>query len=96
MISAATEANIRLANGDQTNQIERSMPVFPGPFIAPFEEWYDLHRDSPYPSASKKLELASAAGMSVAQVDNWFYNKRSGEKKDSQFLYNGRSPMLIT
>jgi hypothetical protein len=48
--------------------------------IAPFEEWYNLHRDDPYPSLAVKVELASAAGKSVEQVSNWFNNKRCREK----------------
>lgn len=54
-----------------------------GAFIAPFEEWYDLHRDDPYPSLAEKVELANVAGKSVEQVSNWFSNKRCREKKCS-------------
>jgi Homeobox KN domain len=48
---------------------------------APLEEWYNLHRQSPYPTLDEKAQLARASGKTMKQVCNWFSNKRSRDKE---------------
>jgi hypothetical protein len=45
------------------------------------EEWYNLHRESPYPTLEEKVQLAGASGKSVKQVGTWFSNKRTRDKE---------------
>jgi len=43
-------------------------------------EWYDKHRDYPYPSKEEKAQLAVASGKSFKQVSEWFTNRRARQK----------------
>ncbi|CAG2226914.1 unnamed protein product [Mytilus edulis] len=40
-------------------------------------DWYDFHIYNPYPTETEKEQLASIAGITVAQVKSWFANRRS-------------------
>ena len=40
-------------------------------------EWYAQHEIKPYPSVREKTALATASGLSVAQVATWFSNRRN-------------------
>merc|ERR1711962_1726259 len=45
-------------------------------------EYFYSHLSNPYPSEEAKEELARKCGISVAQVSNWFGNKRIRYKKN--------------
>jgi len=45
-------------------------------------EYFYSHLSNPYPSEEAKEELARQCGISVAQVSNWFGNKRIRYKKN--------------
>ncbi len=45
-------------------------------------EYFYSHLSNPYPSEEEKEELARQCGISVAQVNNWFGNKRIRYKKN--------------
>lgn len=45
-------------------------------------EYFYSHLSNPYPSEEAKEELAVKCGISVAQVSNWFGNKRIRYKKN--------------
>eukprot|EP00956_Cyclotella_meneghiniana_P029386 scaffold70922_cov33-Cyclotella_meneghiniana.AAC.1 len=40
-------------------------------------KWYADHETNPYPSNEEKQELATASGLSVERVIQWFTNKRT-------------------
>lgn len=40
------------------------------------QKWLLENFRDPYPSPSKKLEMARASKLSVGQVSNWFINAR--------------------
>ncbi|CAC5361343.1 unnamed protein product [Mytilus coruscus] len=40
-------------------------------------DWYDFHIYNPYPTETEKEQIASIAGITVAQVKSWFANRRS-------------------
>jgi len=44
-------------------------------------EYFNTHLANPYPSEETKEELARQCGITVAQVNNWFGNKRIRYKK---------------
>lgn len=43
--------------------------------------WWEAHSSDPYPSEEEKAVLASAANLTLVQVNNWFSNKRVRSKK---------------
>lgn len=40
-------------------------------------EWYNGHRENPYPNKQDKLKMATEGGITVSQVKSWFANKRN-------------------
>ena len=44
---------------------------------AVLEEWFQVHKDSPYPSEAEKEVLAEKCGLTTKQVRNWFANRRN-------------------
>ena len=46
------------------------------------QEYVDSHLSLPYPSPDEKAELASKAGMTVTQINNWFINYRARHWED--------------
>ena len=44
-------------------------------------EWFEIHRENPYPDDSQKRALADQAGVGVEQVSNWFSNRRNRRLK---------------
>ncbi|OJD31360.1 homeobox transcription [Diplodia corticola] len=40
------------------------------------KNWFQQHADSPYPSDEEKNHLATATGLTSAQISNWFINAR--------------------
>jgi len=46
----------------------------------PLQQWYDKHRDYPYPSKEEKAQLAVDSGKSFKQVCEWFTNRRARQK----------------
>ena len=44
-------------------------------------EWFESHRDNPYPDDAEKRALADQAGVGVEQVSNWFSNRRNRRLK---------------
>jgi len=50
--------------------------------IEGLNEYFYSHLSNPYPSEEAKEELARQCGISVAQVNNWFGNKRIRYKKN--------------
>ena len=53
--------------------------------------WMMAHFSNPYPSDEEKLALASAAAISVDQVNNWFINARVREWKPLMRKNQGRT-----
>ena len=49
-------------------------------------KWYEDHISYPYPSEQEKVQLASAGGITLTQVNAWFANRRnrSGNTKPKQ------------
>lgn len=39
-------------------------------------EWFDQHKDSPYPTDEEKDELAQRSGLLPSQISTWFINER--------------------
>ncbi|KAI6176626.1 Pre B-cell leukemia transcription factor 1 [Aphelenchoides bicaudatus] len=54
---------------------------FPKKATRVLNEYFESHMKHPYPDEPTKLRLAQACGVSVAQVSNWFGNKRIRFKK---------------
>ncbi|KAK3585108.1 hypothetical protein CHS0354_004297 [Potamilus streckersoni] len=50
--------------------------------------WFDSHRDNPYPLEEEKKELALQCGITLAQVKSWFANKRSRTNKTRKQVPN--------
>ncbi|KAK3585110.1 hypothetical protein CHS0354_004299 [Potamilus streckersoni] len=50
--------------------------------------WFDSHRDNPYPLEEEKKELALQCGITPAQVKSWFANKRSRTNKTRKQIPN--------
>ena len=46
-------------------------------------KWYAEHETNPYPSNEEKQELATASGLSVERVIQWFTNKRMEMRRKS-------------
>ncbi|KAF2085500.1 hypothetical protein K490DRAFT_9415, partial [Saccharata proteae CBS 121410] len=40
------------------------------------KQWFEDHKDSPYPSEDEKTALCERTGLSLNQVSNWFINAR--------------------
>ena len=40
------------------------------------KRWWNEHDTHPYPTKAEKQELASASGLTVTQVDNWYTKRR--------------------
>ncbi|KAF2433454.1 hypothetical protein EJ08DRAFT_555005, partial [Tothia fuscella] len=41
-----------------------------------FKEWFQEHKDSPYPSEDEKQRLCDMTKLNMSQVNNWFINAR--------------------
>ncbi|KAI6235827.1 Kvs-4 [Aphelenchoides besseyi] len=54
---------------------------FPKKATKVLNEYFEAHMDDPYPSDETKEQLAKACNVTVAQVSNWFGNKRIRFKK---------------
>lgn len=54
---------------------------FPKKATRILNEYFESHMDQPYPDEQTKQRLAIVCGVSVAQVSNWFGNKRIRFKK---------------
>ncbi|KAK3598149.1 hypothetical protein CHS0354_030671 [Potamilus streckersoni] len=50
--------------------------------------WFDSHRDNPYPLEEEKKELALQCGITLDQVKSWFANKRSRTNKTRKQVPN--------
>jgi hypothetical protein len=51
--------------------------LLPCKSVALLNNWYQQHEHNPYPTDKDKTQLASAAGLTHAQVKAWFANKRN-------------------
>jgi len=49
---------------------------FPKKATRILNEYFEAHMKHPYPDEATKIRLANACGVSIAQVSNWFGNKR--------------------
>jgi len=58
----------------------RSRPAVSRNSLAVLEEWYQLHLEHPYPTASQVELLACRSKLTTEQVKKWFGNKRSRSK----------------
>lgn len=53
-----------------------------------FKQWYDEHKDYPFPNKEQQKALAAQANLTQAQVNRWFTNarNRSGFNKDNPHI----------
>ena len=58
----------------------RNRPAMSRQSLSVLEEWYQLHLEHPYPTASQVEFLASRSKLNTEQVKKWFGNKRSRSK----------------
>lgn len=60
------------------------------------KEWYAAHSSKPYPDGDEKERLCQETGLSMKQLDYWFWNKRKREKMKAAPGYapkkRGRKP----
>eukprot|EP00768_Dysnectes_brevis_P000165 gnl/Dysnectes_brevis/10369_a20457_191.p1 GENE.gnl/Dysnectes_brevis/10369_a20457_191~~gnl/Dysnectes_brevis/10369_a20457_191.p1 ORF type:complete len:256 (-),score=-16.49 gnl/Dysnectes_brevis/10369_a20457_191:16-783(-) len=64
-----------------TSQARKRTRTFPSSAKAILMEWFEAHRDHPYPTPGEKHQLSLHAGISVDQVSNWYGNQRQRAKK---------------
>mmetsp|Transcript_11348 Transcript_11348/g.46083 ORF Transcript_11348/g.46083 Transcript_11348/m.46083 type:complete len:280 (-) Transcript_11348:656-1495(-) len=58
--------------------------------ISVLNDYFEKHKDNPYPSESEKLALAQQAGITVLQLNYWLGNKRSRTKRKEQQRMHAR------
>lgn len=63
------------------NLAKRKKRTLPKKATEALSNWFYEHITDPYPSEEDKHILASAAGLTITQVNNWFGNKRIRYKR---------------
>lgn len=69
-------SSMNISSSSQT----RSRPAISRRSLTILEEWYHLHLEHPYPTASQVELLATRSKLTTEQVKKWFGNKRSRSK----------------
>ncbi len=64
------------ASAGEITIAKRSRHNFPSEKVVVLEEWFNMHRDYPYPSSEEKHRLADIVHLSYLQVQGWFVNAR--------------------
>jgi len=65
----------------QYNQSRKKKRMLPKKATESLSQWFFEHINDPYPSEEEKSHLASLAGLTLTQVNNWFGNKRIRYKR---------------
>jgi len=65
----------------QYNQARKKKRMLPKKATESLSAWFFEHINDPYPSEEEKSHLASLAGLTLTQVNNWFGNKRIRYKR---------------
>jgi len=84
----------------QYNQSRKKRRTLPKKATEGLSTWFFEHINDPYPSEEEKTMLASAGGLTITQVNNWFGNKRirykrkclEEEAKRSRLMEGGTEP----
>ena len=72
-------ARRKISNAARASRLEPPHH-FPPLALAHLKRWWEEHESHPYPTKEEKQELASATGLTVTQVRNWYELKRRRRK----------------
>jgi len=73
--------NAIVALEKQYNHSKKKRRALPKKAAESLSNWFFEHLNDPYPSEEEKSVLASAGGLTITQVNNWFGNKRIRYKR---------------
>ena len=82
--NASDAGNGNSANGDidnRKNSNKKPHEYYSKAVLKVLKEWLHKHLNNPYPSDAEKLHLANKTGLTVLQVNKWFYNARRRDVK---------------
>jgi Homeobox KN domain len=60
----------------QRSSYQRRKPRLPLKAVLILDDWFELHKNKPYPTEEEKSQLMLITGLNRNQVNNWFMNAR--------------------
>lgn len=76
-MAAASSSPPATADDEKQHSASKRMKTLPELATNIMKEWFDAHRDRPYPKDEERREMAIAGNISESQVKAWFANKRN-------------------
>jgi hypothetical protein len=79
--NTSTVTESKDTNSQKTPNTRRK-PRLPLKAVLILDDWFELHKNKPYPSEEEKSQLMLITGLNRNQVNNWFMNAR--KRRQSQ------------